>query len=171
MNKHIEKITYVIIIIVIVAIFIGAYFILDKFLLKDDKNKEYKEQITISEVETVVTENGLLKYDLSNALKNDEQTKNYIYIDKVNNFQIVYSDFNDEELAKKNYNTNLNLIKGKYKDLVEKTNISEDKYSKFEVENNDNYIVILKIGTSYFQVETNKNNKNKLQNIIKSFEK
>lgn len=173
MNKRTEKITYAIIIIVIIAIFIGTYFLLDKILLNNDTNedKKYKKEITIEEVEQKVSSNGLMKYDLSNVLQNNNQTENYLYIDNENNYEIIYSKFNTHELAKNNYNANLKLIKGKYSNLVEITNISEEKYAKYEAENSANYIVILKIGTSYFQAETTKNNKEKVRNVISSFEK
>ena len=81
-----------------------------------------------------------------------------------------YVDFKELSLATNNFTTNLNLLKGKYKNLTDITNINEEKYSKYEAENKTNYVILLKIGTGYFQVETTKNNKANIQKIISNIE-
>ena len=54
--------------------------------------------------------------------------------------------------------------------MVEITNIQTEKYSKYEGEHASNYVVILKIGMSYFQIETTKDNKSNVQGIISNLE-
>lgn len=173
MNKGKEKIVYAVIIVIIIAVFVGAYFLLDKLLLGDDSNKEvkYKEEITTMEVVEKMTNNGLSKYDLSKVIQSTNQNASYIFMNTSRNYEVVYSNFNDSTSATSNFNTNLNLVKGKYGDLVEISNVQTEKYSKYEAENSNNYIVILKIGTSHFQIETSKNNKASAQGIIASIEK
>lgn len=172
MNKGKEKIVYAVIIVILIAIFAGAYFLLDKFLLGDESSKEvkHKEEITTMEVVEKMTSNGLSKYDLSGVIKSTNQNVSYIFMNTNRNYEVVYSNFNDATAATDNFNTNLNLVKGKYNNLVEISNIKEEKYSKYEAENSDKYIVILKIGTSHFQIETTKDNKSSAQGIISSLE-
>lgn len=171
-NRGKEKFFYAIIIVVIIAIFVGAYFLIDNFLFGKNENGKinYKQEISISEVEKKMNDNGLSKIDLSKLIKSENQKSSYIFRNTNKNYEIVYSNFNDKTLATSNFNENLNLLKGKYSDLVEITNIQEENYSKYEAENSDNYVVILKIGTSYFQVETSKDNKASVQGIISSLE-
>ena len=75
MNKGKEKIVYAVIIVILIAIFAGAYFLLDKFLLGDESAKElkHKEEITTMEVVEKMTSNGLSKYDLSEVIKSPNQ--------------------------------------------------------------------------------------------------
>jgi len=171
-NKGKEKILYVVIIVVIIAVFIGAYFLLDNMLFGKEENKKtgYKQEITTLEVEEKMTQNGLSKHDLSSVLKDTKQNASYIYFNTNRNYEIIYSNFNDVAAATSNYNTNLSLVDGKYDNLTELTKVENENYAKYEAENTDNYVVILKIGTAYFQVETSKNNKSSVQNIISGLE-
>lgn len=174
MDRKNEKIMYGVIILVIVAIFIGAYFLLDKLILgKDSKTTEtkYKESITSQEVMNIMTQAGMSNYNSSEKINDSNQSASYIFLNVNKNYQIVYGEFNDENLAKNNFNTNLNLVKGKYSDLVEIANVDKEKYAKYEAEDTMNYVVLLRIGKSYFQVETTKNNKSSVKNIIIELEK
>lgn len=171
MNKGKEKIVYAIIIIILIAIFVGAYFLLDKLILKkDNKKEEYKKQITTEEVIETMTSNGLSKYDTSQVLKNTNQKASYIFLNINRDYEIIYGNFDNIELAKNNYNTNFNLMNGKYSNLVEITKNENEEYAKYEAENSTNYIVIMRIGTSYFQVETTKNNKESVRSIFSKLE-
>lgn len=172
MNKGKEKILYAVIIVVIIAIFVGAYFLLDNFLFgKEETNgTSYKQEITTLEVEEKLTQNGLLKYDISQVLKDTKQNASYIWFNTNRDYEIVYNNFNNVSDAISNYNTNLSLLDGKYNNLVELTKVENENYAKYEAENTDKYVMILRIGTAYFQVETSKNNKSSVQNIISGLE-
>lgn len=172
MKNNKEKIYYGIFILIIIALFVLAYFLLDKLILGNSKKEDtkYKESITVTEVLTKMNNSGLSKYDLSKILQANNKKANYIFRNTNDNYEIVYVDFNELSLATNNFTTNLNLVKGKYKDLTEITNVNKDNYSKYEAENKVNYVVLLQIGTSFFQVETTKNNKSSIQKLISNIE-
>ena len=172
MNKGKEKILYAVIIVVIIALFVGAYFLLDNMLFgKENQNETtYETEITTLEVEEKMTQNGLSKYDLAQVLNDPKQNASYMYFNTNRDYEIIYNNFNNESDAIDNYNTNLNLLSGKYKNLTELKKEEQENYDKYEAENTDKYVVILRIGTSYFQVETSKNNKSSVQNIISGLE-
>lgn len=172
MNKGKEKILYTVIIVIIIALFIGAYFLLDNLLFGKDEKKElkYKEQITTIEVTENMTSNGLSKYDMTKVLNDATQKESYIFINTNRDYEIIYSNFVDVATATSNYNQNLDLLDGKYNNLVQITKEENGNYAKYEAENSTNYVVLLKIGTAYFQVETSKNNKSSVQNIISGLE-
>lgn len=172
MNKGKEKILYAVIIVVIIALFVGAYFLLDNMLFgkEENENTSLKQEITTLEVEEKMTQNGLSKHDLSSVIKDTKQNASYIYFNTNRDYEIIYSNFNDVASVTTNYNTNLNLLDGKYENLTELSKTENENYAKYEAENTDNYVVILRIGTAYFQVETTKNNKSSVQNIISGLE-
>lgn len=172
MKNNREKIYYVIFILIIIALFVLAYFLFDKLILGNSKKEDakYKESITTTDVLTKMNNSGLSKYDLSKVIQANNKNANYIFRDTNDNYEIIYVDFKELSLATNNFTTNLNLLKGKYKNLTDITNINEEKYSKYEAENKTNYVILLKIGTGYFQVETTKNNKANIQKIISNIE-
>ena len=67
MKNNREKIYYVIFILIIIALFVLAYFLFDKLILGNSKKEDakYKESITTTDVLTKMNNSGLSKYDLS----------------------------------------------------------------------------------------------------------
>ncbi len=95
--------------------------------------------------------------DLSNK-------KNKIILAVGSHYQVYYYQYDSEDLIKKALETEFILLKDGNNNIKETIT---DKQEKYEVENNDIYIVYSKIGNTYVYIGAPKRYKNEVIDLLK----
>ena len=128
-----------------------------------------KENLSNKEVTKVLEEQGFIKEDVKYTMEETSDYEKFKNIFKFSNsiYEFDYFELEDKDYAIKLYNQNKDVLE-KYKEDTSSNERNDEDYSRYTLEKDDNYYVLVRKGKTLIYGVVTLNNKSDFNDVLSS---
>lgn len=128
-----------------------------------------KKVVTTDNFKNILKNEGMAIYDMTNKMPDDANIKEATIGMKDDKWKVEYYIFEDNKSAQTVYETNETRLKTA-KNTLSTQNVNKDEFKKFEVDTDENYMIVIRNKTSVLYTIVEKKYKDDLNKIIKKMD-